>query len=489
MSVTRRTLLLGTGVAVGALGARHFGTDLPVSDGADIIRPEGGVATLNDASRLSETPIHKHIVMGEDPGDALLARIRAELSEAAAERRPVNIGAARHSMGGQSIPRDGNAVTFDSTWVEPGNESYRSHAGARWRDVIAALDPVGLSPAVMQTNSDFGVAATFSVNAHGWPTAFGPMGSTVRQIRIVLADGSLVTASRTENPEIFAAAMGGYGLIGVIFDLEIEAVSAALIEPRFDEMPAEDFVSAYQSTVGEASMAYGRLNVDRAEFFTKALMVSYRTVEGDIPAASVSGARAALTRNIFRAQVGNEWVKRRRWDLETRIGPMLAGPVSRSGIMNESVETLLGQSEPERTDILHEYFVSPDRFNDFLIACREIIPNSYQELLNITMRWVEQDATSVLSYAPNGPCIACVMSFSQEMTVRAETDMTLMTRALIEAVNALGGSYYLPYRPHASVAQFAEVYPRAAEFVSLKRELDPGLLFRNALWDRYMAEI
>jgi FAD/FMN-containing dehydrogenase len=489
MAFTRRTVLLGSGAAIGALAARHVGTQLPVPDGVDVIRPEGGTATLNDASRLSETPIHKHIILREDPGEALLARIRAELGEAATSARPFNIGAARHSMGGQSIPRDGHAVTFDATWVEPGEGSYRTHAGARWRHVIAALDPVGLSPKVMQTNSDFGVAATFSVNAHGWATAFGPMGSTVRQIRIVLADGSLVTASRTENPEIFSAAMGGYGLIGVIIDLEVEAVPAALIEPSFEEMPAEGFASIYQSTVGETSMAYGRLNVDRAEFFTKALLVSYRPVEGDLPSASVSGFRAALTRNIFRAQVGNEWVKRGRWGLETRFGPLLAGPVSRSGIMNESVATLLGQSKPERTDIIHEYFVAPDRFNDFLIACREIIPNSYQELLNVTMRWVEQDATSVLSYAPNGPRIASVMSFSQEMTARAETDMTSMTSALIDAVHGLGGSYYLPYRPHASVAQFKEGYSRATEFVSLKREIDPGLVFRNALWDRYMAAI
>jgi hypothetical protein len=32
--------------------------------------------------------------------------------------------------------------------------------------VIKALDPIGFGPKVMQSNNDFGVAATFSVNAH-----------------------------------------------------------------------------------------------------------------------------------------------------------------------------------------------------------------------------------------------------------------------------------------------------------------------------------
>ncbi len=489
MAITRRAILLGGGVAAGALATRHVGTQLPILDGVSVIAPEGGTATLNDASRLSETPIHRHIIMRDDPSETLLSALRAELTEAAAEGRPVNLSAARHSMGGQSIPRDGHAITFESAWVEPGDGIYRTHAGTRWRDVIAALDPVNLSPKVMQTNSDFGVAATFSVNAHGWATAFGPMGSTVREIKILLADGTHVTASPNENADIFSAAMGGYGLIGLITELEVEAVPASLIEPSFEEMPAEDFSSVFQSTVGEVSMAYGRLNVDRAAFFEDALLISYRPVEGELPPASVSGFRAAITRNIFRAQVGNEWVKRRRWGLETQLGRLIAGPVSRSGIMNESVLTLLGQSDPHRTDILHEYFVAPDKFNDFLIACREIIPNSYQELLNITMRWIEQDSTSMLSFAPDGPRIASVMSFSQEMTARAEADMASMTRNLIDAVHDLGGNYYLPYRPHASVAQFSEGYARASEFAALKRELDPGLVFRNALWDRYLAEL
>ena len=81
------------------------------------------------------------------------------------------------------------------------------------------------------------------------------------------------------------------------------------------------------------------------------------------------------------------------------------------------------------------------------------------------------------------------MLFSQEMTARAEADMGRMTESLIEAVLGVGGSYYLPYRLHATTAQFQRGYPRAAEFVALKRRLDPGLVLRNALWDRYLATL
>jgi FAD/FMN-containing dehydrogenase len=81
------------------------------------------------------------------------------------------------------------------------------------------------------------------------------------------------------------------------------------------------------------------------------------------------------------------------------------------------------------------------------------------------------------------------MLFSQEKTVRGEADMQRMTEALIERVLDIGGSYYLPYRPHARQDQFIRAYPRAPEFVAAKRRLDPGQIFRNHFWDRYLGSL
>jgi len=79
------------------------------------------------------------------------------------------------------------------------------------------------------------------------------------------------------------------------------------------------------------------------------------------------------------------------------------------------------------------------------------------------------------------------MLFSQEMSTRSEADMHRMTEALIERTLAIGGTYYLPYRLHARQDQFRRGYPKAQEFAALKRQIDPGLLFRNSLWDKYMG--
>ncbi len=491
---TRRTALLGTGAALGALGYRGLAAHNPTLAGAGTLAAENPPGTLNDASLLSRTPVHKHIILKNDPGDALVAAIRAEMKDARANGRPVNVSAARHSMGGQAIPLDGHAITYDNGMVEPDTAkgTFRAHAGARWGQVIAALDPVGFSPKVMQSNNDFGVASTFCVNAHGWPVPYGPMGSTVRTIDLIVPDGSLVTCSRDENAELFNQTMGGYGLTGAITAMEVEMATNARLAPTFAEMPAEDFGTAFVEALQDPSvtMAYGRLNVARTEFFRHALMITYRATDDqeDLPAAAGSGAMSKIARYVYRAQLGNERMKDLRWWFETDLGTRLGGgETTRNSLINEPVVTL-DDRDDARTDILHEYFVAPDRFPEFLEICRAVIPASYQEFLNVTLRFINTDAESWLSYA-TVPRIAAVMSFSQEMTTRAEADMARMTRELVDGIIGIGGAYYLPYRPHPTVAQLERAYPRAAAFAAAKRALDRGLLFRNNLWDSYLEQL
>ena len=257
-------------------------------------------------------------------------------------------------------------------------------------------------------------------------------------------------------------------------------------------MAADAFPAAFEDAIEDpaVTMAYGRLNVERASFFEQALLVTYRETEDQstLPLASGSGWMSHVASRIYRAQLGNETMKSFRWWNETSLGPALGGgEVTRNSLINEPVVTL-DDRNPDRTDILHEYFVSFDAFDAFLTTCREVIPASYQEFLNVTLRYVAQDDQSDLSYASR-PRIAAVMSFSQEMTKRAEADMKRMTEELIDRIAQDGGAYYLPYRPHARVDQLAQVYPNAPRFAAKKRELDSELILRNNLWDSYLEKL
>lgn len=495
-SWTRRGVLAGISAAAGVAAGRFllqpqsdpgpaFPVELPIEDSTTI---------LNDAGELTPTRVAAHLIVKEPPQDAMIGRLRKALAEAARANRPFVASAARHSMGGQSLAENGTALTLDQDWLEAdaAAKTYRVAAGTRWSTIISRLDAIGFSPAVMQSNNDFGVASTFSVNAHGWPVPFSACGSTVRSIKLMTADGYLLTCSRTQNAELFNHAMGGYGLFGVITELELDMVPNVLLQPTFEHLAAEDLGRRFAEVLaGDSSinMAYGRMDVSLDRFFQEALLITYRAApdQTKIPPASGSGFISHMSRGIFRAQLGSDAAKHLRWWTEAAINPSIAAQATRNSLMNEPVITL-DDRDPSRTDILHEYFVSPSRFADFVAACQDVIPASYQQLLNITLRYVDTDRDSVLAYATE-PRIAAVMLFSQEKTVRGEADMQRMTEALIERVLDIGGSYYLPYRPHARLDQFTRAYPRAGEFAAVKRQLDPGLTFRNHFWDRYLGSL
>jgi FAD/FMN-containing dehydrogenase len=485
MSVSRRRFLAGAA----ALTALQ-----PASRADAAVRHRPTVPfMLDDASRLNATPINRQAILTSTDEGKLLHELRATLGEAASAGRPVAMGGARHSMGGQSLPRNGIAASFAAAAIEPDRERriYRVSAGARWRDVIRVLDPIGFSPAVTQSNHDFSIGGTLSVNAHGWPVPFGPFGSTVRRFRIMLADGSVVTCSNSENAELFRLAVGGYGLFGIVIDAELAMAENSLLTPVSELMKADSFAPRFVARASDPSvrMLYGRLSVAREGFLREALLVVYAPAPQQpvrLPSPKNSSAFALVSREIFRAQIGSERGKRARWMAETRLMPKVGQvALTRNTLLNEPVAALADR-DSSRTDILHEYFVAPDRLNDFLAACREIIPAHRQDLLNVTLRYVDGDSSSVLTYAPQAR-IAAVMLFVQKRSAEADDDMRAMTVKLIDRTLAVGGSYYLPYRLHATREQLRAAYPRVDEFVTAKRRYDPQLRFRNALWHSYFG--
>jgi hypothetical protein len=261
--------------------------------------------------------------------------------------------------------------------------------------------------------------------------------------------------------------------------------------PRSQRLPADAMAVRFVELAQDPTvrMLYGRLSIARANFLQDALLVDYRLSARQperLPLAKHSRLYSLASRKIFRAQLGSDRGKQARWIAETGLMPRLGRiGVTRNTLLDSPVAALADRNS-SRTDILHEYFVPPDRLAAFLADCREIIPAHRQDLLNVTLRYVEADGASVLAYAPQRR-IAAVMLFVQQRTQEAEADMRAMTVKLIDRVLAQGGSYYLPYRLHARVDQLRAAYPRLDEFVAAKRRYDPQLRFRNALWDQYLA--
>ncbi len=173
-----------------------------------------------------------------------------------------------------------------------------------------------------------------------------------------------------------------------------------------------------------------------------------------------------------------------RWKFEKWATSQIKGKkFSRNQLLNEEVE-VLQNTDTAYTDILQEYFIPPDSVIQFIQEVKKIMPAYKVDLLNITIRNVKKDDDTFLSYA-NEEVFGFVMLFNQPRNTKAEIEMRSLTQKLIDLTISLKGTYYLPYRLHASKQQMYKAYPNAQKFFLLKKKYDPDELFQNKFYEAY----
>jgi FAD/FMN-containing dehydrogenase len=453
------------------------------SDG--ISAPPSG--EVDDASRLNRTKVAGDQVLAEKQLQQLLLRARSE-------NLPVSIAGARHSMGGHTIAPGGIVVQMDSfshMSLNIAADILTVGSGTLWSEVLAYLDQHNRSVAVMQSNDSFTVGGSLSVNCHGWQVGRSPFVSTVESFRLMTADGEIRNCSRSENPELFSLAAGGYGLFGVILDVRLHVVPNERYRVERAIFPAENYEKEFAERVEaspDAAMAFGRLCVVPGErtFLREAILTSLHrdpTPDGSIPSMSPI-KDGGITRAIYRSSIGSDYGKSLRWIAEKNIATAIFGShFSRNQVLHNGVDRLQERSA-DRVDILHESFVPKGKLAAFLDRLRSIIPRHDVDLLNVTVRSISRDRDTVLRYA-EGDMFALVFLFNQPLSPDADRKLEAATSEIIDAALDLGGSYYLPYRLHATGEQFGRAYPRAREFFERKSAYDPSGLFQNGFSKKY----
>ena len=466
-------------------------------DRRPLLPPEAG---RNDVSRLHSGAEPGRVLKLSSNPDKVENELRKLLVAARAHGTHVSIAGARHSMGGQTLGAKG-AWTVDMLGLNHIGEVFqRRHdprrrwmtvgAGARWLEIVPKLRAQGYAPKVMQSNSDFTVGGSLSVNCHGWQHNSEPIASTVDSIRLMTADGVVRTCSRSENAELFSLALGGYGLFGVILEATLEVVPDEYYQARQKLVPPAQYVATFEEmTSGQATgMAYGRISTAPSSFLRESMV----TVLHPVPAPSNrhhNGVFDALLtkakRTVFRNAVGNDRGKDFRWVMEKKHGETGGQVLRRSDILSEPA-ALFGNHDPRFTELLHEYFIPKDKLAAFLEKMRVIHADmACPDLLNITVRNVKPDRSTFLRYARE-EVFGLVMLFHQRRGSSADEErMIRYTQRLVDAALACGGTYYLPYRLHARRDQFARAYPMSDRFFALKRRYDPHGLFQNHFFQNY----
>src|SRR6476469_7310956 len=158
---------------------------------------------VNDVTRLN--PVRVWAVATPTSTDEVVEAIRRSDG-------PISVGGGHFSMGGQTASPDSlhldmrrmnSVLRFD-----PMARTIRVQAGIRWCDIQRFVDPHDLSVQIMQTYANFTVGGSLSVNVHGRYIGLGPLILSVRSIRLVMADGSMIDADPERNAEIFYGAIG-----------------------------------------------------------------------------------------------------------------------------------------------------------------------------------------------------------------------------------------------------------------------------------------
>ncbi|MGV6803628.1 MAG: FAD-binding oxidoreductase [Ruegeria sp.] len=135
----------------------------------------------------------------------------------------MSIRSGGHQIAGHAVADD--AVMLDlsqmrSVHVDPTARTARIAPGAVLGDVDRETQAHGLTVPV-GINSTTGIAGLTLGGGFGWTTRkFGMTIDNLISAEVVLADGSIVTASENSHPELFWAIRGGGGNFGVVTSFE-----------------------------------------------------------------------------------------------------------------------------------------------------------------------------------------------------------------------------------------------------------------------------
>lgn len=405
---------------------------------------------------------------------------------------PISIGGGRYSQGGQTATD--NCLFLDMRSmnriinVDTENKLITVQAGTTWRNIQEAIDPKGLSLKIMQSYSNFTVGGSLSVNVHGRYVGQGSIIRSVKSIKLVMADGSITNASRTENPKLFYAAIGGYGGIGVIVEATLELTDNKPIERSAQKMAVSKYKDFFFKNIRNSKTAvfhnadlyppyYSHINAVTWDLTDKPVTIKDKLA----PQKALSSFDQSLLKWVSKGPGGKTF---REYIYDPHYRYSKNSVVWRNYEASYDVMSLEPASRKKSTYVLQEYFIPVGHFDDFVPKLAEILQKNKVNVLNVSIRHALPDKESLLSWSPT-EVFSFVIYYEQGTTDKDKKVVFTWTNELIDAALAEGGTYYLPYQIIATQGQFLKAYPRAVEYFALKAKIDPTYKFRNKLWDRY----
>ncbi|MEV8552892.1 D-arabinono-1,4-lactone oxidase [Streptomyces glaucescens] len=340
-------------------------------------------------------------------------------------------------------------------------------AGTPLKRLNVALAREGLSLANMGDIMEQTVSGATSTGTHGTGRDSGSIAAQITALEMVTADGSLLTCSAEENPEVFAAARIALGALGIVTAITFAVEPLFLLHAREEPMPLDRVLADFDELWAEN---------EHFEFYwfphtgSTTTKRNNRSAGPERPVGPFRGwfEDEFLSNGVFQAA---NWVGR-------------AAPAAIPALARISSKALSARSY---TDIPYRVFTSPRRVR--FVEMEYAVP---REAVVDTLR----ELKAMVDRSP------LRISFPVEVRTAPADDITLSTASGRDsayiAVHMFRGTPYQRYftaaeriftahegRPHwgkvhtRDAEYLAGVYPRFGEFTALRDRLDPERRFQN----------
>lgn len=442
---------------------------------------------VNDVSRLNPTKMEEIYIVKDEVG------LKRKLIEAKSKGLKISIGGKQHSQGGHQFVENGILLDMRQFNKILGlNEKEKIltvQSGVTWAQIQEYANKFNLAVKVMQSSNIFTVGGSLGLNIHGRDPNQGPIRETVKSFRIMLADGSVVNASREENAELFNLVIGGMGLFGIILDVNLELTDNVALEKSAEVMDYKEYPEFFKRKIKnhqEVALHSAALSIVPGRKFLRELILTthYRSIKSGQEVSLQKEKYVQMRKFLFGLSRKYAWGKAFRWSIQSYCELSDQGKVfSRNNAMRPPIEFLDYYSK-DNTDILQEYFVPIKNFIPFVDGLRVILKKQGVNLTHLRIRYVPQDAESLLAYATQDS-LALVLYVNVGLSPGAQNQVQEWTRDIVDLAINQGGTYYLAYQKYPTKEQSRKAYPHMDTFFHKKRDIDPGLFFMNEFYHVY----
>lgn len=420
--------------------------------------------------------------------------IRNALDRARKDGVPICMMGTGHNLGGHAFVN--GAMVLDMRQfnrvlsLDRERKRITVESGITWDKIQEAVNPASLALKAMQSDNIFTVGGSLAANAHGRDTRFPTLVESVLGFRILLPDGSVKSVSRTEDPDLFRNAIGGYGLFGVMLEVELELVEDCVYEQSSEVIPLSELIEYFEREVRANSLTelfLARPSISPGCLLNDTIVTVWRKTNRNRPGVFRLDHERHVARDKFLFGLSRryDWGKKLRWWAEKSIAGNSSRKtlVSRNNAMRPPVSSvkMLEHESAKDADVIEEFFVPIPQFMTFMQGMRQIVQDDGTNLLGVTLRYVKANIDTALSYAPREDAFAVIFYFNELRSAegRARGD------ELIKRLNSLAlrskGTFYLTYARDLDADSLREAYPGIDAFFEKKHSVDP----ENRLTSRF----